>query len=183
LSCASAGGLTPAESPPTPDRDLQLIEQLRGHLSGDRYVRVSRHRDFRCLKAGYLVPREPKVRRDHIAARSRRYCSSGAVPAYSDFYEKLTPLQTDRLRDKGWSRWISYSKDDSFARVAWSIGQDRRRTARMFTGTRMIAKIVRLRGHTTACGFHRVDTIGRSSPSVTVPQPYRAGQTGTGYAG
>src|SRR5919201_6926710 len=51
-------GLTPARPTAAADRDLQRIEQLRGHLPGDRYVRLSRHRDFRRVRAGYLVPRE-----------------------------------------------------------------------------------------------------------------------------
>src|SRR5215813_13709233 len=42
---------------PTIDRDLQRVEALHGKLPGDRYLRLSRHRDFRRVRAGYLVPR------------------------------------------------------------------------------------------------------------------------------
>jgi amino acid transporter len=39
------------------DRDLQRVEAFHGKLPGDRYLRLSRHRDFRRVRAGYLVPR------------------------------------------------------------------------------------------------------------------------------
>src|SRR5438552_12143433 len=42
---------------PTLDRDLQRVEAFHGKLPGDRYLRLSRHRDFRRVRAGYLVPR------------------------------------------------------------------------------------------------------------------------------
>src|SRR5437660_10472058 len=42
---------------PTVDRDLQRVEAVHGKLPGDRYLRLSRHRDFRRVRAGYLVPR------------------------------------------------------------------------------------------------------------------------------
>ena len=51
-------GLTPTQHSTSIDRDLQRVEALRGHLPGDRYVRLSRHRDFRRVRAGYLMPRE-----------------------------------------------------------------------------------------------------------------------------
>src|SRR2546423_9146568 len=57
-------GLAAVKRAPTVDRDLQRVEALHGKLPGDRYLRLSRHRDFRRVRAGYLVPRantdEPK---------------------------------------------------------------------------------------------------------------------------
>ncbi len=50
-------GFEPAKRTATIDRDLQRVESLHGKLPGDRYLRVSRHRDFRRVRAGYLVPR------------------------------------------------------------------------------------------------------------------------------
>ena len=38
--------------------DLQRVEPILGHLPGDRCVRLSRNRDFRQVRSGYLVPRE-----------------------------------------------------------------------------------------------------------------------------
>jgi amino acid transporter len=38
--------------------DFRRIEMVQGVHPGDRYVRVKRNRDFRRVKAGYLVPRE-----------------------------------------------------------------------------------------------------------------------------
>src|SRR6476620_2720963 len=46
---ASGGGST--------HRDLHRMETVRGLYPGDRYVRVRRHRDFRRVKSGHLVPR------------------------------------------------------------------------------------------------------------------------------
>jgi hypothetical protein len=39
------------------DQDLEGVEAVHGKLPGDRYLRLSRHRDFRRVRAGYLVPR------------------------------------------------------------------------------------------------------------------------------
>src|SRR5438270_11583543 len=61
-------GLAVTKRSAAPDRDLQRVEALRGHLPGDRYVRLSRHRDFRRVKAGYLVPRENVDRRGSRAS-------------------------------------------------------------------------------------------------------------------
>jgi hypothetical protein len=51
-------GLAPIKRPINVDRDLQHIETLQGKHPGDRYLRVSRHRDFQRVRAGYLIPRE-----------------------------------------------------------------------------------------------------------------------------
>jgi amino acid transporter len=72
----SPGGLAPVQAQPSIERDLQRVEALRGHLPGDRYVRLSRHRDFRRVRAGYLVPREaisrPKSRLGRIVGTIKR---------------------------------------------------------------------------------------------------------------
>jgi len=47
----------PARRTATIDHDLQRVEAVHGKLPGDRYLRLSRHRDFRRVRAGYLVPR------------------------------------------------------------------------------------------------------------------------------
>jgi amino acid transporter len=51
-------GLAPLKPVAAPDRDLERVETLQGQHPGDRYLRLSRHRDFRRVRAGYLVPRE-----------------------------------------------------------------------------------------------------------------------------
>jgi amino acid transporter len=62
-------GLAPAKRSAVVDRDLQRVEALRGHLPGDRYLRLSRHRDFRRVRAGYLVPRAAVDRPKSTTAR------------------------------------------------------------------------------------------------------------------
>ena len=42
----------------SPSRDLHRLESVRGLYPGDRYLRVRRHRDFRRVRSGHLIPRE-----------------------------------------------------------------------------------------------------------------------------
>ncbi|HYY87518.1 MAG TPA: APC family permease, partial [Chloroflexota bacterium] len=69
-------GLAPAGRTRAIDRDLQRVETLRGAHPGDRYLRLSRHRDFRRVKAGYLVPRatteEPRSRAGRVFGSVKR---------------------------------------------------------------------------------------------------------------
>src|SRR5919202_2879764 len=63
------GGLAVSSRPAAIDRDLQRVETLRGTRPGDQYLRLSRHRDFRRVRAGYLVPRESIERRRSAPGR------------------------------------------------------------------------------------------------------------------
>jgi amino acid transporter len=71
----SAEGLSRARPALSIDRDLQHVESLHGKLPGDRYLRLSRHRDFQRVRAGYLVPREQidrKRRHGHLLGELKR---------------------------------------------------------------------------------------------------------------
>jgi hypothetical protein len=50
-------GLARVKRERTLDRDLQRVEAFHGKLPGDLYLRLSRNRDFRRVRAGYLIPR------------------------------------------------------------------------------------------------------------------------------
>src|SRR5712691_4893419 len=63
-------GLARVQRERTLDRDLQRVEAFHGKLPCDRYLRLSRHRDFRRVRAGYLVPRASG---DHAKSGAGRF--------------------------------------------------------------------------------------------------------------
>src|SRR5205085_9683261 len=71
----SPDGLARTRPAASIDRDLQHVESLHGRHPGDRYLRLSRHRDFQRVRAGYLVPREQmdgKRRQRHLLGGLKR---------------------------------------------------------------------------------------------------------------
>jgi amino acid transporter len=84
-------------SPDTqPCGDFRRVELVQGLHPGDRYVRVKRNRDFRRVKAGYLVPRESIEKRKQglagLYARFKRLLVGRPLASAEEASERVDKL-------------------------------------------------------------------------------------------
>jgi amino acid transporter len=77
----------------SPHGELEFRQVVQGRRPGERYVRIARHRGFKKVGAGLLVPRAERSRPKGPLAIVRRLLFGSPIPTAHEAHERLTKVK------------------------------------------------------------------------------------------
>src|SRR5919199_112381 len=73
--------------------ELELRQVVQGRRPGERYVRIARHKGFRRVRPGFLVPRADTTRPKGAVGIFRWLLFGSPIPTAQEMHERLTRVK------------------------------------------------------------------------------------------